>query len=88
MRVRQAREAADAERLRLEKEARLQKKREAKAKAKGKYIYRQIGIRNLPYINNLCIFQQQKKRSRRKQLGNKNNKMLSMVSSLRAPIPI
>ena len=44
MRVRQAREAADAERLRLEKEARLQKKREAKAKAKGKYIYRQIGI--------------------------------------------
>ena len=36
MRARQAREAADAERLRLEKEARLKKRREAKEKTKGK----------------------------------------------------
>ena len=38
MRARQAKEAAYAEKQRLEKEARLQKKREAKLRAKGIYL--------------------------------------------------
>lgn len=88
MRARQAREAADAERLRLEKEARLKKRREAKEKAKGKRFQMNRSKRLLSYAHHLCFSVQQKRRLKGKRPSNRNNKMLSMNSSSRALIQI